>query len=262
MTSVTMNNPAKPGTVLAPMTDEERELRIKLAAMYRIFDHMGWSLMIFNHITVRVPGPDHHFLINPFGLRYDEVTASNLVKIDVEGTKQDNSPWAVNRAGFVIHSAIHEHVPEAMCVMHTHTTEGLAVASKKHGLVNNNFYSSMLYDYVAYHDFEGITTRDDEKDRMLRSMGTKPIAILRNHGLLVHGRTVEEAFARMWTLQLACEAQVAIDSIAGESVMISPEATENSTRVANLFANEPTCGVDMFEAMQRVIDAKDPSYRN
>ncbi len=262
MTSVTMNVAAKPGATPAPMTEEERELRVKLAAMYRIFDHMGWSLMIFNHITVRVPGPEHHFLINPFGLRYDEVTASNLVKIDVEGNKLDNSPWAVNRAGFVIHSAIHEHVPEAMCVMHTHTTEGLAVASKKQGLVNNNFYSSMLYDYVAYHDFEGITTRDDEKERMLKSMGTKPIAILRNHGLLVHGRTVEEAFARMWTLQLACEAQVAIDSISGESIEVSREATDTSTRVANLFANEPTCGVDMFEAMQRVVDAKDPSYRN
>jgi len=260
MTSVTMNAAAKPDTVPTPMTDEERELRVKLAALYRIFDHMGWSLMIFNHITVRVPGPDHHFLINPFGLRYDEVTASNLVK--VEGNKLDMSPWGVNRAGFVIHSAIHQHVPEAMCVMHTHTVEGLAVASKKHGLVNNNFYSSMLYDYVAYHDFEGITTRDDEKERMLKSMGTKPLAILRNHGLLVHGRTVEEAFARMWTLQLACEAQVAIDSIAGESITVSREATDVSTRVANLFGNEPTCGVDMFEAMQRVIDAKDPSYRN
>jgi ribulose-5-phosphate 4-epimerase/fuculose-1-phosphate aldolase len=261
MNTVTMKPEVKPGAPAAPVGDAERELRVKLAACYRIFDHLGWSLLIFNHITVRVPGPEHHFLINPYGLRYDEVTASNLVKIDVDGNKLDASPWAVNRAGFVIHSAIHGHVPEAMCVMHTHTREGLAVASKKQGLANNNFYSAMIADHVAYHDFEGVTTREDEQARMLASMGTMPIAILRNHGLLVHGRTVEEAFARMWTLQLACEAQVTIDSIAGESLEVSRAATDESTRVSGLFANEPTAGVEMFEAMQRVIDAKDPSYR-
>jgi ribulose-5-phosphate 4-epimerase/fuculose-1-phosphate aldolase len=257
-----MDLPTKAGA--APMTDEERELRVKLAACYRIFDHLGWSLMIFNHITVRVPGPEHHFLINPYGLRYDEVTASNLVKIDVEGNKIDNTPWGVNRAGFVIHSAIHREVPEAMCVMHTHTREGLAVASKKQGLTNNNFYSAMIYDHVAYHDFEGVTTREDEQKRMLASMGTKPIAILRNHGLLVHGRTVEEAFARMWTLQLACEAQVTIESMGGEAIEVSREATDESTRVGGLFGNQTdgSAGLEMFEAMQRVIDAKDPSYRN
>jgi ribulose-5-phosphate 4-epimerase/fuculose-1-phosphate aldolase len=246
----------------AHISEEEWELRVQLAAAYRVFDHLGWTLVIFNHLTARVPGPDHHFLINPFGLRYDEVTASNLVKIDLEGNKIDDSPYGVNPAGFVIHSGIHSAVPEAMCVMHTHTTEGLAVAMKKHGLRNENFYSAMIGDHVAYHDFEGITEREDEKPRLLASMGNKPFLILRNHGLLTHGRTVAEAFIRMWTLQLACEAQVMADSMQGENIPVSPEATKVSTETARLVgANDPG-GEDTFNALVRVIEQKDPSYKS
>lgn len=245
----------------AHIGDEEWDLRVQLAAAYRIFDHLGWTLLIFNHISMRVPGPDHHFLINPYGLRYDEVCASNLVKIDLEGNKIEDSPWGVNPAGFVIHSAIHENVPEALCIMHTHTREGLAVASKKDGLRNHNFYSSMLHDQIAYHDFEGITEREDEKPRLVASIGARPIVILRNHGLLTHGRTIPECFIRMWTVQMACEAQVLIDGLAGETIEVSEAASVNSTRTAGLFDNDPK-GQDSFDAMVRLIDAKDPSYRN
>jgi ribulose-5-phosphate 4-epimerase/fuculose-1-phosphate aldolase len=244
------------------ISEEEWALRVQLAACYRIFDRLGWSLLIFNHITVRLPGPDHNFLINPYGLMYSEVTASNLVKIDIKGNKLDDSPWGVNPAGFLIHSAVHENVPEAICIMHTHTREGLAVSCKKSGLRNTNFYSAMIYDHVAYHDFEGLTVRDDEKDRMVKSIGFKPIVILRNHGLLVHGRTIPEAFSRMLTLQWACEAQCASDALQGESLVVSEEATVNSTRDANLFANQPMCGEDTFSALMRDLDRTDPGYRS
>ena len=246
----------------ANISEEEWDLRVQLAAAYRIFDHLGWTLLIFNHITVRVPGPEHHFLINPFGLMYHEVTASNLVKIDLEGNKVIDSEWGVNPAGFVIHSAIHKAVPDALCIMHTHTPEGLAVACKAQGLVNNNFYSAMMQDQVAYHDFEGLTLRDDEKPRLVASMGDRPLVILRNHGLLVHGRTVPEAFVRMWYLQLACETQVLTDSMRGDDLMVSEQASEISTRGSPLFDDQPGWAEDAFAAMVRDIDRKDPSYRS
>ena len=244
------------------ISEAEWDLRLQLAAAYRVFDHLGWTLLIFNHISLRVPGPEHHFLINPYGLRYDEVTASNLVKIGLDGEKVEDSPWGVNPAGFLIHSAIHENVPEAMCIMHTHTNEGLAVACKKDGLTQTNFYSAMLHGHIAYHDFEGLTVRDDERPRLVKSIGSKSIVILRNHGLLTHGRNVAECFRRMWTLQKACEAQVMYDSMSGDVIEVSDEAAVNSTRDARLFGNEPPDENDQaFDALIRVIDAKDPSWR-
>ena len=243
------------------ISGEEHALRVQLAAMYRIFAMLGWTELIYNHITLRVPGSETHFLINPFGLHYSEVTASNLVKIDLKGNKLEDSPWDVNPAGFLIHSAIHENVPEAICIAHTHTKEGLAVASKASGLRNTNFYSAMIYDHIAYHDFEGLTVRDDEKERMVKSIGMKPLVVLRNHGLLAHGRTVPECFARMLTLQWACEAQCASDALQGPTIEVDRESTINSTRDAHLFANAPVCGEDTFSAMVRQLDRTDPSYR-
>ncbi|MGH7006157.1 MAG: class II aldolase/adducin family protein, partial [Alphaproteobacteria bacterium] len=163
--------------------------------------------------------------------------------------------------GFLIHSAILEHVSEAICIVNTHTQEGLAVSSKQSGLRNTNFYSAMIHDHIAYHDFEGLTVRDDEKERMVKSIGMKPLVILRNHGLLAHGRTVPECFARMLTLQWACEAQCATDSLQGPAIEVSREATVNSTRDAHLFANQPMCGEDSFGALMRDLDRTDPTYR-
>jgi ribulose-5-phosphate 4-epimerase/fuculose-1-phosphate aldolase len=185
--TIYMQQGAAQRTAQFPLSDAERAARVQLAACYRIFDHLGWTEMIFNHISLRVPGPEKAFLINPFGLHYREVTASNLVLIDIEGRPLRETKWPVNLAGFVIHSAIHESIPEAHCVMHTHTTNGIAVASLKDGLSPNNFYGAQLHERVAYHEFEGITIELGEKERLVRSIGNKRAVILRNHGLLSVG---------------------------------------------------------------------------
>jgi ribulose-5-phosphate 4-epimerase/fuculose-1-phosphate aldolase len=242
----------------APMTEAERKARIELAAAYRIFDMLGWVEMIFNHITVRVPGPEVRFLINPFGLHYREVTASNLVLIDVEGNPVRETQWPVNRAGFVIHSAIHAAIPQAHCVMHTHTTTGVAVACLKDGLSPHNFYGAMLVGRVAYHEFEGVTVDAGEKERLVRDIGDKPAVILRNHGLLAWGPSVPQAFLMIWTLQRACDVQIAA-SAAGAVHPIRPEVFEQTVREGGP-AEKRTCD-DAFAALQRKLDTIDPSYR-
>jgi ribulose-5-phosphate 4-epimerase/fuculose-1-phosphate aldolase len=199
---------------------EEWALRLELAACYRLFAALGWTESIYNHITVRVPGPEPHYLINPSGLNYDEVTARNLVKINLAGDVLDGSPHPVNRAGFVIHSAIHAARADAHCVIHTHTTAGVAVACKEGGLSPHNFYGAMLYGQIAYHEFEGVTTDAGEQPRLVASLGDKPILILRNHGLLVAGQHVPHALQTYWTLQRACEVQLATDSMAGPNRQI------------------------------------------
>ncbi len=228
-----------------PMTDAERAARVQLAACYRVFDLLGWTEMIFNHITLRVPGPERHFLINPFGLHYREVTASNLLFIDLEGQPVRPAQWPVNLAGFVIHSAIHEGIPGAHCVMHTHTTTGSAVASLK--------------SRVAYHDFEGISVDPREKESLVRDIGDKPAVVLRNHGLLAWGADVPEAFLMLWTLQRACDIQIAA-SAAGALNPVRPEVLEQTVREGGP-AEKRTCE-DVFAAMVRLVDARDPSYRN
>jgi ribulose-5-phosphate 4-epimerase/fuculose-1-phosphate aldolase len=256
--TVYLQTAARPAQA-APMTEAERTARVQLAAAYRIFDMLGWTEMIFNHITVRVPGPEVHFLINPFGLHYREVTASSLVLIDMDGNAVRETQWPVNRAGFVIHSAIHAAIPEAHCVMHTHTTTGLAVACLKEGLSPHNFYGAMLHGQVAYHDFEGITVEPGEKDRLVKSIGNKQAVILRNHGLLAWGPSVSQAFVVLWTLQRACDAQIAA-SAAGAINPIRPEVFPQTVREGGP-AEKRTCD-DVFAAMQRLVDAKDPSYRD
>ncbi|MCA0202046.1 MAG: class II aldolase/adducin family protein [Proteobacteria bacterium] len=240
----------------------ETELRRDLAACYRIFDHLGWVELIYNHITVKVPGPDRHFLINPFGLMYREVTASNLVKIDLEGRIIGASRYPVNPAGFTAHSAIHEAIPEALCIMHTHTTAGMAVACKKSGLAMTNFYAAMLHGKVAYHDFEGITVNPDEKPRLVASLGNKRQLVLRNHGLLSWGETIPEAFMNLWTLNRACEIQLASSAMPGDDLQIPPEVCAQSEREALHTKPQYGAGRDVFDALCRIIDAKDPSYRN
>jgi ribulose-5-phosphate 4-epimerase/fuculose-1-phosphate aldolase len=241
-----------------PMTEAERKARVELAAAYRIFDMLGWVEMIFNHITVRVPGPEVRFLINPFGLHYREVTASNLVLIDTEGNPVRETKWPVNNAGFVIHSAIHAAIPQAHCVMHTHTTTGVAVACLQEGLSPHNFYGAMLVGRVAYHEFEGVTVEPGERQRLVLDIGDKPAVILRNHGLLAWGASVPEAFLMMWTLQRACDVQIAA-SRAGPVHPIRPEVFEQTVREGGP-AEKRTCD-DAFAALQRKLDSIDPSYR-
>jgi ribulose-5-phosphate 4-epimerase/fuculose-1-phosphate aldolase len=242
-----------------PLTDAERAARVQLAAAYRIFDHLGWTELIFNHITLRIPGPEKIFLINPFGLHYREVTASNLVAIDVEGNPVRPAEYPVNRAGFVIHSAIHRSVPAAHCVMHTHTTSGLAVACLKSGLSHDSFYGAMLHGRVAYHDFEGITVDEGEQARLVASIGDKQTVILRNHGLLAWGASVPEAFMWLWTLQRACDVQAASAAM-GEMNPVSGAALEQAVRESGP-GEGAVCDL-VFAALMRQIDAKDRGYRD
>jgi ribulose-5-phosphate 4-epimerase/fuculose-1-phosphate aldolase len=243
----------------APMSAAERKARVELAAAYRIFDMLGWSLLIFNHITLRVEGPEPRFLINPFGLHYSEITASSLLLVDLEGNVLRESSWPVNRAGFVIHSALHASQPQAHCIMHTHTTNGVAVACLKEGLSPHNFYGAMLQGQVAYHDFEGITVEPGEKERLVRDIGDKRAVILRNHGLLSWGPSVAQAFLTLWTLQQACDVQIAA-AAAGAIHPVTSRAIAQSVRESGQ-GEKRTCD-DVFAALVRMLDAKDPSYKN
>ncbi len=238
--------------------------RVELAACYRIFDMLGWAEMIYNHITVRVPesvsGASKQFLINPFGLHYSEVTASNLVKIDTQGNKLDAAnPYPVNPAGSTVHSAIHQHLPQAHCVMHTHTTTGSAVACTATGLAQNNFYSAQLHDRVAYHDFEGITVHAEEAPRLLKNMSDKPLLILRNHGLLSWAHTLPLALVQLWTLQRACDIQC-MQAGLGASIAVSPEVAARTTRDGLQFDARFGAGQDVFDALKRRVDKFNPGY--
>jgi len=256
--SLRMQETARTGANEIPASDAERAARVELAACYRIFDMLGWTELIFNHITLRVPGPERVFLINPFGLHYQEVTASNLVAVDTDGVPVRPGQHAINRAGFVIHSAIHENLPNAHCVMHTHTTAGSAVAGLDSGLLHDSFYGAILNGRVAYHEFEGITVRLEEQQRMLQSIGDKRAVILRNHGLLSIGGTIAEAFMWLWTLQRACEIQIATTS-AGTPRRLQPHVHERAARGAG--AAEPIVGEMVFAALKRKLDKMDQSYR-
>ena len=251
-----MNAPIRelpPAARPADITPEEWALRLELAACYRLFAHLGWTEMIFNHITLRVPGDEPHFLINPYGLHYSEVTARNLVKIDLDGNVIGTSAYPINPAGFVIHSAIHRHRHDAHCIIHTHTTAGIAVACKADGLAYDNFYSAQFWGRVAYHDFEGVTTDLAEQQRLVASLGNADVLILRNHGLLVVGPSVPEAFIESWSLQRACEVQLAAGSIPGpnqripESVLRAIPAQRKPMQAGHTRPYQP-----VFDAMLRV----------
>jgi ribulose-5-phosphate 4-epimerase/fuculose-1-phosphate aldolase len=255
-------------TAAAPhgMHPDEWAARVELAACYRVFAHLGWTEMIYNHITLRLPesvaGEEKQFLINPFGLHYSEVTASNLVKINLQGDVLDGSSHRVNPAGFVVHATIHGGLEGAHCVMHTHTTAGVAVACLKGGLQQTNFYSAQLHGMVAYHDFEGITIHADEGPRVLQSIGTRPAVILRNHGLLAWGATVPQTFAILWTLQRACEIQLATFSMGGAAaaIPVAEAIAARCTRDALQFSPDHGAGRDVFDALVRQVNRLDSSY--
>ena len=236
----------------------ERDLRIQLAAAYRIFNHFKWDYLIYGHITVRVPGPEKHFLINPFGLRYDEVTASNLVKIDLDGNIVEESEYPVNPAGFIIHSAIHATREDAHCVMHTHTPAGMAAAALKEPIKNIDFDSTSLTNQIALHDFEGVTVRAEECERLSNSLGNKSVMILRNHGLLSVGSTIPHAFIRLHSLERACLVQTLARST-------NDSLIEVSDNIAKAHANEienSDKGELAFNAMMRLMEKIDPSYKD
>lgn len=235
----------------AGMAAEEWSVRLELAACYRAFDWLGWTELIYNHITARVPGPERHYLINPYGLWYNEVTASNLVKINIAGETVDGSKYPVNRAGFVIHSAIHEARGDAHCIIHTHSTAGSAVSCKKDGLRFDNFYSAILHGEVAYHEFEGVTTDTAEQSRLVASLGSKSVLILRNHGLLVACPGIPEAFSTYWTLQRACEIQAATDAMAGDNLPITQKVLDETPARTLPFRSGPRPGGMAFDGLLR-----------
>jgi ribulose-5-phosphate 4-epimerase/fuculose-1-phosphate aldolase len=238
----------------------EAQVRRELACAYRLFDHLGWHELIYNHITVRVPGSAGHFLINPFGLLYREVKASNLVKIDIDGNIVGHSDHPVNPAGFVVHSAIHRARPDAHAVAHTHTTAGQAVACQKEGLLPLSFTAMFFTERVAYHDFEGITLDLEERGRLARDLGDRRVMILRNHGLLACGPTIADAFMDLYQLQRACEVQIAAQS-GGAALSVAPlEVARRSARQHQAACDRGVEARLLYGAMTRWMIDKDPGF--
>jgi ribulose-5-phosphate 4-epimerase/fuculose-1-phosphate aldolase len=243
------------------MSDAEWAARQELAACYRVFAMMGWDEMIFNHITVKLEEPGA-FLINPYGLHFSEVTASSLVKIDIDGNKLDaDNPYPVNRAGFVQHSLFHRELHDAHCIIHTHTTATVAVCSLEAGLMPISFYASNFIGQLAYHDFEGVTVRDEEGPALLKSLGNKRIMMLRNHGPVVMGKTLPDAFIKYWALQRACEHQVATLSM-GAPIHVSQEVIDVHQRDISQTQIPGGSGAAEFAAMVRRVDKVDRSWRD
>jgi ribulose-5-phosphate 4-epimerase/fuculose-1-phosphate aldolase len=237
----------------------ERELREDLAAAYRLIALFGMTDLVFTHLSVRLPGEGHRFLVNPYGLLFEEVTASSLVAVDAEGAPAQETSWPVNPAGFVIHSAVHRERPDAACVMHTHTLAGMTVAAQTGGLLPLNQLSMEFHGEIGIHDYEGIAADDnlDERQRLVRDLGDGHALILRNHGLLTVGRTVAEAFYWMYYLEQACRIQVAAQST-GMPLSIPPDAVV--ARTARQFSGETDKGWLPWQALRRKLDREQPDY--
>lgn len=239
-------------------SEAERTARLELAACYRIFDMLGWSESIYNHITLRVPGEDA-FLINPFGLLWSEVTASNLVKIDSDGNKLCGSPYPVNKAGFTQHSVFHRHVPWAHAIVHTHTPDTMAVCSSAEGLTPTNFYACFFDGQIGYHDFEGITVRAEEGERLVKNLGGNKVLMLRNHGPVVLGETLPEMFLLYYMLQRACEVLVKTAAL-GRPIRVPDEVVAVHQRDRDLMLVKDFGRAD-FEAWVRRLDSVDRGWR-
>jgi ribulose-5-phosphate 4-epimerase/fuculose-1-phosphate aldolase len=238
---------------------EEWQLRVDLAACYRLVAAYGWSDLVFTHISARLPGPEHHFLINPYGLMFDEITASSLVKVDMQCNKLIDSPFPVNPAGFVIHSAVHEAREDVQCVIHTHTKAGVAVSAQKCGVLPISQQSTFVLSSLAYHDYEGVAFRDDEKPRLQADMGHANFLMLRNHGLLVAGKTIADAFLQMYTFESTCQIQMAAQA-GGELVHVDPRIVAG-VREAMRVQTGGMGGAFAWPALIRKLDRMDPSYK-
>ena len=245
--------------VRSSMAAAEWQRRVDLAACYRLVAMFGWDDLIFTHISARVPGPEHHFLINPYGLMFSEITASSLVKVDLHGNKVLESPHDINPAGFVIHSAVHAARDDAECVLHVHSVNGVAVSAQEQGVLPLSQHSIFVLSSLAYHDYEGVALDDDEKPRLVRDLADKRFLMLRNHGLLTVGRSVAEAFVAMYFFEAACMIQVRAQSggqrlrhIGASIIDGAPQQWENVTRGAG--------GGLAWPALLRKLDRADPSY--
>ncbi|HET7503893.1 MAG TPA: class II aldolase/adducin family protein [Kofleriaceae bacterium] len=252
-----MTNPS----VRSQVSDAEWQLRVDLAACYRLVAQFGWDDLIFTHISARVPGPEHHFLINPSGMTFDEITASSLVKIDHDARKVLASPYEVNPAGFTIHSAIHAAREDARCVLHTHSINGVAVSAQKGGVLPLSQQSTFVLASLGYHDYEGVALNADEKPRLVRDLGDRTFLMLRNHGLITVGATVADAFLSMYVFEAACMIQVRAQAGGGELVPIDPRIIEGAGRMART-ATRGAGGALAWPGLLRKLDRIDPGFRS
>jgi len=244
----------------AQVSEEEWRQRVDLAACYRLVAHYGWDDLIFTHISARVPGPDHHFLINPYGMLFDEITASSLVKVDLQGRKVMPSPYDINPAGFVIHSAIHEAREDAKCVLHLHSLNGVAVGAQKEGVLPISQQSIFVLSSLGYHDYEGVALNDDEKPRLVADLGDRSFLMLRNHGLLTAAENIPDAFLFMYVFESACAIQVRARG-GGSLISIDPRIIAG----AQAQAREVTRGMGgglAWAGLLRRLDRLDDSFRS
>ena len=239
---------------------EEWQLRVDLAACSRLVALYGWSDLVFTHISARIPGPEHHFLINPYGLMFDEITASSLVKVDQQCNKIIDSPYPVNPAGFVIHSAVHAAREDIQCVLHTHTKAGIAVSAQKNGVLPISQQSTFVLASLAYHDYEGVAFRDDEKPRLQADMGHANFLMLRNHGLLTCGKTIADAFLSMYTFENTCQIQIAAQSGGGELTHVDPRIVEGVGQAMKVQTGGMG-GQFVWPSLIRKLDRIDDSYK-
>ena len=252
-------NPFADPSVRERVSPEDWALRVDLAACYRLVALHGWSDLVFTHISARVPGPEHHFLINPYGLMFDEITASSLVKVDEHCTKVIDSPHPVNPAGFVIHSAVHAARPDVTCVLHTHTRAGVAVSAQRDGLLPISQQASLVVGSLAYHDYEGLAVRDDEKARLQADLGDRTNLILRNHGLLTVGATVPDAFLAMYLLEVSCQIQVMAMAGGTPLTMVDPAVIQGASAAAKV-ATRGQGSALVWPALRRRLDRELPGY--
>ncbi|MDX1405165.1 MAG: class II aldolase/adducin family protein [Woeseiaceae bacterium] len=243
------------------VSDEEWQARVNLAACYRLIALFGWDDLIFTHISARVPGPDEHFLINAYGLLFEEMTASSLVKVNLDGEIVSDTPHFINPAGFTIHSAVHAARPDVGCVLHTHTRAGIAVSAQLDGLLPISQIAVVSLASLGYHDYEGIALNEEEKPRLVADLGNNNALILRNHGLLTVGETIADAFLFMYALETACQAQIAAQAGGGELVHVNPAIVDGIK--AQVEAVTRGMGGELaWPAMLRKLDRIDPSFRD
>lgn len=242
------------------VSPEEWQVRVDLAACYRLVADFGWSDLVFTHITARVPGKEDQFLINPYGMMFDEITASSLVKIDLKGNKLDDSPFPVNPAGFTIHSAIHAARHDVLCVLHTHSLNGVAVSAQAKGVLPLSQQSIFVLASLAYHDYEGVALNDEEKPRLVSDVGEKNFLMLRNHGLLTVGHTIADAFLSMYIFEATCTIQVRAQAGGGELIEI-PQAIISGAREQSKAVTKAQGGMLAWPGLLRRLDRQDTSYR-
>jgi ribulose-5-phosphate 4-epimerase/fuculose-1-phosphate aldolase len=255
-------NLAAPLTAASKYSPEEWQIRCDLAALYRLVAFHKWTDLIYTHISARIPGPEHHFLINRYGVMFHEMRASDLVKIDLDGNVVDDAPESqVNAAGFTIHSAVHMAREDLMCVVHTHTSAGIAVSAQKHGLLPISQHALKFYGHLAYHGYEGIALDLDERDRLVRDLGEHKAMILLNHGLLVGGRTIAEAWNNIYYLERACQAQIA--ALAGGAELVLPPEEVRLKTAAQFNRNAGTAHYELaWNSALRLIEDDKIDYRS